>query len=394
MDVESLYSNIPHEDGIAAFQHFLEINHVPTVPTLQLIRFILTHNYFSLGDAIYLQLMGSAMGSKMAPQYANLFMAQLEENYLASCNTRPLTYLRFNQFHPTINLTLNHFYSHINFLDTTIYIKNGTIQTSLYQKPTGRPAYLMWDSFHPHHIKKSIVFSQALRYNRICSNLDDRYKHLHSLRETFVNQGYHPQSNSNTRDTLLNYKEKTENNRVPIVVTYNPQLNIIRKIVRDLRPMLHTDTRLKPIFPELPLLSYRQPPNLRKMIARSALPKTTKAVYTILDHYSCASSNVVYIITCTRCCTGGIYIGDTGQKLRTRMNHHRHKINTKSCDTPVGQHFCSQNHSLQDMQVLILKGNFKTERERKIYEYKCMELFNTLRQGLNLGSGFISHYVT
>ncbi|OCT80229.1 hypothetical protein XELAEV_18027041mg, partial [Xenopus laevis] len=219
-----------------------------------------------------------------------------------------------NQVHTTINLTLDHSYSHINFLDTTIYIKNGTIQTSLYQKPTGRPAYLMWDSFHPHHIKKSIVFSQALRYNRICSNLDDRNKHLHSLQKTFVNQGYHSQ---------------TENNREPIVVTYNPQLNIIRKIARHLQPMLHTDTRLKQIFPELPLLSYRQPPNLRKMIVRSALPKTTKAdqvaipntqkVYTILDHYSSASSNLVYMITCTRCSTGGIYIGETGPKLRTRM---------------------------------------------------------------------------
>ncbi|OCT84270.1 hypothetical protein XELAEV_18022423mg [Xenopus laevis] len=76
------------------------------------------------------------------------------------------------------------------------------------------------------------------------------------------------------------------------------------------------------------------------------------------------------------------------------MNHHRHKINTKSRDTSVEQHFCSQNHSLQDMQVLILKVNFKTEQERKIYEFKCMELFNTLRQGLNLGSVFMSRYVT
>ncbi|OCT91644.1 hypothetical protein XELAEV_18014703mg [Xenopus laevis] len=124
-----------------------------------------------------------------------------------------------------------------------------------------------------------------------------------------------------------------------------------------------------------------------------AIPNTQK-VYTILDYYSCASSNVVYMITCTRCSPGGTYIGQTGQKLHTRMNHHRHKINTKSCDTPMGQHFCSQNHSLQDMQVLILKGNFKTEWTRKIYEFKCRELFNTLRQGLNLGSGCMSHYVT
>ncbi|OCT99352.1 hypothetical protein XELAEV_18005130mg [Xenopus laevis] len=167
---------------------------------------------------------------------------------------------RFNQFHPTINLTLNHFYSHINFLDTTIYIKNGTIQTSLYQKPTGRPAYLMWDSFHPHDIKKSIVFSQALRYNQICANLDDRNKNISIPYGKLLL----------VRDTIrrllmiksteqLRYPEKhswiTENNRVPIVVTYNPQLNIIRKIARDLQPMLHTDTRLKQIFPEIPLLS-------------------------------------------------------------------------------------------------------------------------------------------
>ncbi|OCT74452.1 hypothetical protein XELAEV_18033430mg, partial [Xenopus laevis] len=143
-----------------------------------------------------------------------------------------------------------------------------------------------------------------------------------------------------------------------------------------------------------------QPPNLRKMIVRSAFLKTTIAgifpfnsnrcetckyilckdqntqkVYTILDYYSCASSNVVYMITCTRCSTGGIYIGETGQKLCTRLNHHSHKINTKSCDTPVGQHFCNQNYSVQDMKVLILKGNFKTEWERNIYEFKCMELF-------------------
>ncbi|OCT63630.1 hypothetical protein XELAEV_18044728mg, partial [Xenopus laevis] len=89
-----------------------------------------------------------------------------------------------------------------------------------------------------------------------------------------------------------------------------------------------------------------------------AIPNTQK-VYTILDYYSCASSNVVYMITCTRCSTGGIYIGETGQKLHTRMNDHRHKIKSKSCDTPVGQHFCIRNHSLQDMQVLILKGTLK-----------------------------------
>ncbi|OCU02227.1 hypothetical protein XELAEV_18007988mg [Xenopus laevis] len=169
--------------------------------------------------------------------------------------------------------------------------------------------------------------------------------------------------------------------------------------------MLHTDTRLKQISPELPLLSYRQPPNLRKMIVRSALPNTTKTgtfpcnrcetckyilckdqvalpntqkVYTILDHYSCTSSNVE------------AYTLEKHDKNQPIVNHHRHKINTKSCDTPVGQHFCiPPNIFLQDMKVLILKGNFKTERERKIYEFKCMELFNTLKEKERLKRTFI-----
>ncbi|OCT94276.1 hypothetical protein XELAEV_18011944mg, partial [Xenopus laevis] len=122
------------------------------------------------------------------------------------------------------------------------------------------------------------------------------------------------------------------------------------------------------------------------MIVRSALPKTTKAGTFPCNSIRCETCKYILCkdqVAIPNTQKRGIYIGETGQKLRTRMNHHRHKINTKSCDTSVGQHFCSQNHSLQDMQVLILKGNFKTERERKIYEFKCMELFNTLRQGLN-----------
>ncbi|XP_068135476.1 uncharacterized protein [Hyperolius riggenbachi] len=95
MDVESLYTNIPHEDGIAACQHFLQLNDLPTEPTLQLIRYVLTHNYFSFGNDMYLQTMGSAMGSRMSPQYANLFMARLEENFLSTCEIKPWAYFRF-----------------------------------------------------------------------------------------------------------------------------------------------------------------------------------------------------------------------------------------------------------------------------------------------------------
>ena len=46
----------------------------------------------------------------------------------------------------------------------TIRLKNNTLKISLYKKPTQYQSYL------PPHSFASIVFSQALRYKRICSD--------------------------------------------------------------------------------------------------------------------------------------------------------------------------------------------------------------------------------
>ncbi|CAJ0959583.1 unnamed protein product [Ranitomeya imitator] len=190
MAVESLYSNIPHQDGLNACKFFLENTGTDADSVLKLIKLILTCNYFEFDNKIYLQKTGTAIGSKMAPQSANLFMAKLESDVLSSCTIRPLAYYRcyiddiliiwtesepqletfheqFNQFHPTINLQLNYSSTEINFLDTIIKLQYNEIETSLFQKPIDRPTYLKWDNFHPKHIKNAIVYSQAIRYNRI-----------------------------------------------------------------------------------------------------------------------------------------------------------------------------------------------------------------------------------
>ena len=35
------------------------------------------------------------MGTKMAPKYANIFMSNLEENFLQNTRNKPLIYLRY-----------------------------------------------------------------------------------------------------------------------------------------------------------------------------------------------------------------------------------------------------------------------------------------------------------
>lgn len=59
------------------------------------------------------------------------------------------------------------------------------------------------------------------------------------------------------RDKLLKY-EQSENSRVPIVVIYKPQLNVLRNVAKNLQQLiLHKNNRLKEMFSDLFLLSCR-----------------------------------------------------------------------------------------------------------------------------------------
>ena len=62
---------------------------------IYLIELILTCNNFSFNRDHYLQTQGTAMGSRMAPSYTNLFMANLEEDLKQPISNPPLvTYRR------------------------------------------------------------------------------------------------------------------------------------------------------------------------------------------------------------------------------------------------------------------------------------------------------------
>ena len=102
IDVTSLYTNIPHDEGTRATLEAL--SHTPPQPLQpptqvfqQMLEYILKHNYFSFNNEFYLQTQGTAMGTRMAPSYANLFMASLEKQILntAPSQLKPLIWKRY-----------------------------------------------------------------------------------------------------------------------------------------------------------------------------------------------------------------------------------------------------------------------------------------------------------
>ena len=52
-------------------------------------------NNFTFNGGNYLQVGGTAMGTRLAPSYANLFMGQLEEKLLRNSPYKPKLYLRY-----------------------------------------------------------------------------------------------------------------------------------------------------------------------------------------------------------------------------------------------------------------------------------------------------------
>ena len=93
-----------------------------------IIELVLENNVFEFNETFYIQKQGTAMGTKMAPSYANLFMGKLEESLK---HKHIHTWKRYiddiiihhleNSFHPTIKFTYESSQNELTFLDTTIY---------------------------------------------------------------------------------------------------------------------------------------------------------------------------------------------------------------------------------------------------------------------------------
>jgi len=81
MDLKSLYTVIPNNPGLQVLAYFLDKCEVkePSTSTLtRLAELVLTLNSFSFNNE-YRQLGGVAMGSKMGPNYACLFIGHVEQ---------------------------------------------------------------------------------------------------------------------------------------------------------------------------------------------------------------------------------------------------------------------------------------------------------------------------
>ena len=71
-----------------------------------------------------------------------------------------------------------------------VSVKDGSIETDLYSKPTDKHQYSLVSSCHHQHTKRAIPFSLALRLRRICSDPDNYKLRTNELIDCLANRGY------------------------------------------------------------------------------------------------------------------------------------------------------------------------------------------------------------
>ena len=317
LDVSSLYTNIPNDVGIQACKEQLFRNRTglqyPTNDSIiTLLDMVLKKNNFNFNKEHFLQVGGTAMGTRLAPSYANIFMDFFERTYVYTYETQPLLWKRYiddifvlwtygaqslqnfvdylDTCLPSIKFEANISDSTINFLDVKASINDNIIKTSLYTKETDTLSYLDYSSCHPKSCKNGIPYSQFLRLRRICSDDDDFVVQSRKLALSFHRANYPDQVIQTSFDKAFYIDRESLFQRTPpnntnsedpklfLITDYHPSYRAVLDIVSSNWDMIDNSSSTRPLLHVPVVRGFRRPKNIRDLLVRAKLtnPDTTE----------------------------------------------------------------------------------------------------------------------
>ena len=321
----------------------------------------------------------------------------------------------------------------MDFLDVTTYRKNSRVYSKLFCKPTDSHSYLEFNSCHPPNNKTSIPYSQFLRIRRNCTEWEFFIQNGLKLSLYFSIRGYPTnlvreaflKINALSRKEVLHSDKKNtsdENSmKLFLILDYNPSLLPIKEWLLELWPILYKSSGTRKLVDAKPIIGYRRPRNLEEFLISSDLPEvqwfptkkrisiprcnrsacrhcpvldktgwvkstSTGRKYRTQTRISCTSSNLIYLIQCTIC--NKQYVGQTRNKILTRLNQHYSTIRTQQ-ETPVSRHFnchqCKEPYPVRIFILSLIKNSDNASENRNKWERFWMARLNTyVPYGMNI----------
>ena len=224
-----------------------------------------------------------------------------------------------NTHNPSVKLTHRIEKQSIDFLDVTVFkgpnlIKNETLDTKVFFKPTDTHQLLHKASFHPKHTFKGILKSQLLRFFRICSQKSDFEDASSILFKSLRKRGYSARFLRYIKSKFLKEINSGDNIKPPFIEDTD-----------------QGDHSANPCgwFDICFTCKYVEP-------CDSITSNATNLVYKLKHDLNCNSSNIIYLIQCGNC--GMQYVGQSKRSLRGRFNNHRYDIENER-NSVVSAHF-------------------------------------------------------
>ena len=121
--------------------------------------------------------------------------------------------------------------------------------------------------------------------------------------------------------------------------------------------------------------------------SNSYLSTTASACFSVRENFTCASSEVIYLITCKKCNIQ--YVGQTQQKCSQRMRKHKFDIkHFPDIISKVSEHFNSPGHSIKKISLI---SNWQLE---KAYEGHFLDAssWNTVFFWFEFQNNVLSHH--
>ena len=96
-----------------------------------------------------------------------------------------------------------------------------------------------------------------------------------------------------------------------------------------------------------------------------------KSNFVILHNFTCTSCNIIYRISCIKCCK--ISIGETGRCLSNRFAEHLRSERNNDVEKPVARYFSAANHSISDINVCAISPIPGSNYSRKSISFLKLE---------------------
>ena len=331
LDVVSLFTKVPTSEALTVIQDKLaadpsieERTCVPLPNLMEMLTFCMESSYFRMGNDVYRQEEGLAMGSPLSPVMANIYMEYFEDMALNSAPLRPTMWLRYvddtfilwphqediqvllehvNTIRPSIQFTMEKEKDNqLAFLDILITRTECGFKTSVYHKPTFTGQYLNFDSHHPYSVKHGIARCLQHRAQTISSDSHTYHQEMTRLRNTLRRNNY-PDSILSTRK-MNRVSEESETQKPPTVC-----LPYIRGVSERIQKIC-APYNIRTVF--------KSESTLRRHLVR-VKPPTEKN----------QTKNCIYSIPCS---CSKVYKGKTCRPLKVRVEEHRKAVTRGETD--------------------------------------------------------------